>query len=156
MRVIDRSAQRCHGRDATAFNAPTCFGDFLLERACRITVPIDFAERLEGFRRIRLHRHQVVSIMGFDDAASGIPDGVQRVYGDDPSGEGHFFKKRQDGRLLAILVMKPETDNGRAGVMGNQGCGFEGTVPIAVRDPEALAIGGHRRADVEARRSPPV
>ena len=86
MQKIDRSAQRRHGLDASAFNSSMCFGDFLLERPCRIAVPIDRAERLVGFRCIRLHRHQVVSVVGFDDAAGGISDCVQRVYRDNPSG----------------------------------------------------------------------
>ena len=76
------------------------------------TLPIDRAERLEGFRCIRLHRHQVDSVVAFDDAAGGISDCVQRVYRDNPSGERHFFEKRPDGSLLAILVMKTVTGNG--------------------------------------------
>ena len=139
-----------------AFNASMCFGDFLLERACRIAVPIDRAERLEGFRCIRLHRHQVVSVVGFDDAAGGIPDCVQRVYRDDPSGKGHFFEKRPESRSLAVLVMKAVTGNGQARVMRDAGCGFEIAVPVAVRTPEALAIGGARRGDVEPRRRPAI
>ena len=43
------------------------------------TLPIDRAERLVGFRCIRLHRHQIVSVVGFDDAAGGISDCVQRL-----------------------------------------------------------------------------
>ena len=69
MRKIDRSAQRRHGLDASAFNSSMFFGWFFLELPCRIAVPIDRAERLVGFRCIRLHRHQVVSVVGFDDAA---------------------------------------------------------------------------------------
>ena len=34
--------------------------------------PIDRAERLEGFRCIRFHRHQVVSVVDFDDAAGQL------------------------------------------------------------------------------------
>ena len=64
------------------------------------TLPIDRAERLEGFRCIRLHRHQVVSVVGFDDAAGGISDCVQRVYRDNMSGKRHFFEKRRDGSSL--------------------------------------------------------
>ena len=55
------------------------FGEFFLERARRIAVPIDRAERLVGFRCIRLHRHQLVSVVAFDNAAGGISDCVQRV-----------------------------------------------------------------------------
>ena len=79
MRKIDRSRQRRHGLDASAINSSMFFGWFFLERPCRIAVPIDRAERLEGFRCIRLHRHQVVSVVGFDDAAGGISDCVQRA-----------------------------------------------------------------------------
>ena len=79
MRIIDRSAQRRHDLDASAFNSSMSFGEFFLERACRIAVPIDRAERLVGFRCIRLHRHQVVSVVAFDNAAGGISDCVQRV-----------------------------------------------------------------------------
>ena len=56
------------------------------------TLPIDCAERLVGFRCIRLHRHQVVSVVGFDDAAGGISDCEQRVERDDMSGKRHFFE----------------------------------------------------------------
>ena len=79
MRIIDRSAQRRHGLDASAFSSSMFFGWFFLERPSRIAVPIDRAERLVGFRCIRFHRHQVVSVVGFDDAAGGISDCVQRV-----------------------------------------------------------------------------
>ena len=88
-----------------------------LERACRIAGPIDRAERLVGFRCILLHRHQVVSLVSFDDAAGGIFGCVQRVYRDSPSGKRHLFEKRPDGRLLAILVIKTETGNGQPRVM---------------------------------------
>ena len=84
MRIIDRSAQRRHGLDASAVNSSMFFGGFFLERPCRIAFPIDRAERLEGFRCIRLHRHQVVSVVAFDDAAGGISGCVQRVYRDNP------------------------------------------------------------------------
>ena len=70
MRIIDRSAQRRHGRDASAVSSSMSFGDFFLERPCRFAVPIDHAERLEGFRCILLHRHQVVSVVAIDDAAA--------------------------------------------------------------------------------------
>ena len=80
MRIIDPSALRRHGLDASAFNSSMCSGDFLLEHPCRIAVPIDRSERLEGFRCIRLHRHQVASLVAFDDTAGGISDCVQRVY----------------------------------------------------------------------------
>ena len=106
MRKIDRSGQRRHGLDASAFNSSMFFGWFFLECPCRIAVPIDRAERLEGFRCIRLHRHQVVSVVDFDDAAGGISDCVQRVYRDNMSGKRHFFEKRRDGSSLATLVMK--------------------------------------------------
>ena len=49
MRKIDRSGQRRHGLDASAFNSSMFFGWFFLECPCRIAVPIDRAERLEGF-----------------------------------------------------------------------------------------------------------
>ena len=101
MRIIGRSAQRRHGLDASAFNSSMCFGDFLLERPRRIAVPIDRAERLEGFRCIRLHRHQIVSVVDFDDAAGGLSDCVQRVYRDNPSGNRHFFEKRPEGSSFA-------------------------------------------------------
>ena len=154
MRIIDRSAQRRHGLDASAFNSFMFFGWFFLECPCRIAVPIDRAERLEGFRCIRLHRHQVVSVVGFDDAAGGISDCVQRVYRDNMSGKRHFFEKRRDGSSLATLVMKTVTGNGQSRVMRNQSCGFEMAVPVAVRTPAALAIGGKRRAEFEPRRRP--
>ena len=111
MRIIDCSAQRRHGLDASTFNSSTCFGDFLLERPCRIAVPIDRTERLEGFRCILLHRHQVVSVVAFDDAAGGISDCVQRVYRDNMSGKRHFFEKRRDGSSLATFVIKTVTGN---------------------------------------------
>ena len=151
MRKIDRSGQRRHGLDASASNSSMFFGWFFLERLCRIAVPIDRAERLVGFRCIRLHRHQVVSVVGFDDAAGGISDCVQRVYRDNMSGKRHFFEKRREGSSLATLVMKSVTGNGQRRVMRNQSCGFEMAVPVAVRAPEALAIGGKRRAAVEPR-----
>ena len=94
------------------------------------------------------------SVMAFDDAAGGISDRVQRVYRDNPSGKRHFFEKRRDGRSLAILVMKTVTGNGQSCVMRNQNCGFEMAVPVSVRAPKALAMGGKRRADVEPRRRP--
>ena len=112
MRIIDRSAQKRHGLDASAFNSSMCFGNFLLERPCRFAVPIDRAERLVGFLCIRLHRHQVVSVVAFDDAAGGISDCVQRVYRNNPSGKRHFFEKRPDRSSLAILVMKSVSGNG--------------------------------------------
>ena len=89
------------------------------------TLPIDRAERLVGFRciRLRLRRHQVVSVVAFDDAAGGISDCVQRVYRDNMSGKRHFFEKRRDGSSLAILVMKTVTGNGQRPVMRNQSCG---------------------------------
>ena len=124
MRIIDRSAQRRHGLDASAFNSSMSFVEFF-ERPCRIAVPIDRAERLVGFRCIRLHRHQVVSVVGFDDAAGGISDCVQRVYRDNMSGKRHFFEKRPDGSSLATLVMETVTGNGQPRVMRNQSCGFE-------------------------------
>ena len=154
MRKIDRSGQRRHGLDASAFNSSMFFGWFFLERACRIAVPIDRAERLVGFRCIRLHRHQVVSVVGFDDAAGGISDCVQRVKRDNMSGKRHFFEKRRDGGSLATLVMKTVTGNGQRRVMRDQSCGFEMAVPVAVRAPEALVIGGKRRAAVEPRHRP--
>ena len=154
MRKIDRSGQRRHGLDASAFNSSMSFGWFFLECPCRIAVPIDRAERLEGFRCIRLHRHQVVSVVDFDDAAGGISDCVQRVYRDNTSGKRHFFEKRRDGSSLATLVMKTVTGNGQPRVMRNQSCGFEMAIPVAVRAPEALAIGGNRRAEFEPRRRP--
>ena len=40
MRKIDRSGQRRHGLDASAFNSSMFFGWFFLERPCRIAVPI--------------------------------------------------------------------------------------------------------------------
>ena len=92
MRKIDRSGQRRHGLDASAFNSSMFFGWFFLECPCRIAVPIDRAERLEGFGCIRLHRHQVVSVVDFDDAAGGISDCVQRVYRDNMSGCGKACK----------------------------------------------------------------
>ena len=70
------------------------------------------------------------------------------------SGKRHFFEKRRDGGSLAALVMKTVTGNGEPRVMRNQSCGFEMVVPVAVRAPEALAIGGKRRADVEPRHRP--
>ena len=70
------------------------------------------------------------------------------------SGKRHFFKKRRDGGSLATLVMKTVTGNGQSRVMRNQSCGFEMAVPVAVRAPEALAIGGNRRADFEPRGRP--
>ena len=130
------------------------FVGFFLERACRITVPIDLAERLVGFRCILLHRHQVVSLVSFDDAADGIFGCVQRVYRDSLSGKRHLFEKRPDGRLFAILVIKTETGNGQPRVMRNQSCGFVMALPVAVRAPDALAIGGKRGADVEPRHRP--
>ena len=130
------------------------FGDFFLERPCRIAVPIDRAERLVSFPCIRLHRHQVVSVVALDDAAGGISDCVRRVYRDNPFGKRHFFEKRRDGSSLTTLVTKTVTGNGQTRVMRNQSCGFEMAVPVAVRAPEALAIGGKRRADVEPRRRP--
>ena len=154
MRKIDRSGQRRHGLDASAFNSSMFFGWFFLECPCRIAVPIDRAERLVGFRCIRLHRHQVVSVVDFDDAAGGISDCVQRVYRDNPSGKRHFFEKRRDGGSLATLVMKTVTCNGQPRVMRNQSCGFEMAIPVAVRAPEALAIGGKRRAEFEPRGRP--
>ena len=117
MRKIDRSGQRRHGLDALAINSSMSFGWFFLECPCRIAVPIDRAERLEGFRCIRLHRHQVVSVVDFDDAAGGISDCVQRVYRDNMSGKRHFFEKRRDGSSLATLVMKTVTGNGLPRVM---------------------------------------
>ena len=90
--------------------------------------------------------------MALDDAAGGISDCVQRVYRDNLSGKRHFFEKRPEGSSLAILVMKTVTGNGQRRVMRNQSCGFEMAVPVAVRAPAALAIGGKRRADVEPRR----
>ena len=133
---------------------PCSLVGFFLECPCRIAVPIDRAERLEGFRCIRLHRHQVVSVVDFDDAAGGISDCVQRVYRDNMSGKRHFFEKRRDGSSLATLVMKTVTGNGQPRVMRNQSCGFEMAIPVAVRAPEALAIGGKRRAEFEPRRRP--
>ena len=112
MRIIDRSAQRRHGLDASAFNSSMSFVEFF-ERPCRIAVPIDRAERLVGFRCIRLYRHQVVSVVAFDDAAGGISDCVQRVYRDNMSGKRHFFEKRPDGSSLATLVMETVTGNGQ-------------------------------------------
>ena len=131
-----------------------CFGELVLERPCRIAVPIVRVEHLENFRCIRLHRHQVVSVVVFDDAVGGISDCVQRVYRDNPSGKRHFFEKRPDGRLPAILVMKSVTGNGQPRVMCNQSCGSEMAFPVAVRASEALAIGGKRSADVEPRCRP--
>ena len=154
MRKIDPSALRRHGLDASVFNSSMCFAGFFLERPCRVAVPIDRAERLEGFRCILLHRHQVVSVVAFDDAAGGISGCVQRVYRDNMSGKRHFFEKRPDGSSLAILVMKTVTGNGQPRVMRNQSCGFEIVVPVAVRAPEALAIGGKRSIDVDPRRRP--
>ena len=55
------------------------------------------AERLEGFRCILLHCHQVVSVVAFDDTAGGISDCVQRVYRDNMSVKRHFFEKLPDG-----------------------------------------------------------
>ena len=92
MRKIDRSGQRRHGLDASAINSSMFFGWFFLECPCRIAVPIDRAERLEGFRCIRLHRHQVVSVVDFDDAAGGISDCVQRVYRDNCLARGTSSK----------------------------------------------------------------
>ena len=89
--------------------------------------------------------------MAFDDSADGISDCVQRVYRDNPSVNRHFF---ENGSSLATLVMKTVTGNGQRRVMRNRSCGFEMGVPVAVRAPEALAIGGKRRADVEPRRRP--
>ena len=154
MRKIDPSALRRHGLNASAFNSSMCFGEFVLERPCRIAVPIVRAEYLENFRCIRLHRHQVVSVVVFDDAVGGISDCLQRVYRDNPSGKRHFFEKRPDGRLPAILVMKSVTGNGQPRVMCNQSCGSEMAFPVAVRASEALAIGGKRSADVEPRCRP--
>ena len=101
MRKIDRSGQRRHGLDASAINSSMSFGWFFLERPCRIAVPIDRAERLVSFRCIRLHRHQVVSVMGFDDAAGGISDCVQRVYRDNMSGKRLFFESNYSGAPYA-------------------------------------------------------
>ena len=70
------------------------------------------------------------------------------------SGKRHFFEKRRDGGSLATLVMKSVTGNGQRCVMRDQSCGFEMAVPVAVRAPEALAIGGKRRAAVEPRHRP--
>ena len=92
--------------------------------------------------------------MGFDDAAGGISDCVQRVSRDNSSGKRHFFEKRPEGSSFAILVMKTVTGNGQRHVMRNQSCGFEIAVPVAVRAPEPLVIGGKRRADVEPWRRP--
>ena len=92
--------------------------------------------------------------MGFDDAAGGISGCVQRVYRDNMSVNRHFFEKRPDGGSLAILVMKTVTGNGQPRVMRNQSYGFEIVVPVAVRAPEALAIGGKRSIEVEPRHSP--
>ena len=92
--------------------------------------------------------------MDFDDATGGISDCVQRVYRDNTSGKRHFFEKRRDGSSLATLVMKTVTGNGQPRVMRNQSCGFEMAIPVAVRAPEALAIGGKRRAEFEPRRRP--
>ena len=133
MRTIDRSAQRRHGLDGSTFNSSMSFGEFFLECPCRIAVPIDRAERLVGFRCLRLHHHQVISVVAFDDAAGGISDCVQRVYRDNMSGKRHFFEKRPDGSSLAILVMKTVTGNGQPRVMRNQSCGFEMAVPVALR-----------------------
>ena len=130
------------------------FGGVFLERPCRLPVPIDRAERLEGFRCILLHRHQVVSVVAFDDAAGGISGCVHRVYRDNMSVKRHFFEKRPDGSSFAILVMKTVTGNGQPRVMRNQSRGFEIVVPVAVRAPEALAIGGKRSTEVDPRRSP--
>ena len=123
-----------------------CFAGFFLERPCRLAVPIDRAKRLEDFRCILLHRHQVVSVVAFDDTAGGISDCVQRVYRDNMSVKRHFFEKRPDGSLLAILVIITVTGNGQPCVMRNQSCGFEMVVPVAVRAPEALAIDGNHSA----------
>ena len=117
MRIIDRSAQRRHGLNASAFNSSMCFGEFFLECPCCIAVPIDRAERLVGFRCIRLYRHQVISVVAFDDAAGGISVCVQRVYRDNMSGKRHFFEKRRDGGSLATLVMKTVTGNGQRRVI---------------------------------------
>ena len=115
------------------------------------TLPNDRAERLEGIRCIRLHRHQVVSVVAFDDAAGGISGCVQRVYRDNMSVKRHFFEKRPDGSSLAILVKKTVTGNGQPRVMRNQSCGFEIVVPVTVRAPEALAIDGKHSIDVDPR-----
>ena len=52
--------------------------------------------------------------------------------------------------------MKTVTGNGQRRVMRNQSCGFEMAVPVAVRAPEAFAVGGKRRADVESGRRPTI
>ena len=50
--------------------------------------------------------------------------------------------------------MKTVTGNGQRRVMRNQSRGFEMAVPVAIRAPEALAIGSKRRAAVEPTHRP--
>ena len=57
------------------------------------------------------------------------------------SGKRHFFEKRRDGSSLATF-MKTVTGLTHRVSMRNQSCGFEMAIPVAVRAPEALAIGG--------------
>ena len=45
---------------------------------------------------------------------------------------------------------------GLAGVIRHQGCSFEMAIPVAVCAPEALAISGERRLDVELKHRSPI
>ena len=103
----------------------------------RIAVPIDRAERLEGFGCIRLG---LVSVVDFTTAWR-FSDCVQRVY-----------------RALAkALLRKPAMAarsplsyencdwHGQPRVMRKQSCGFEIFIPVL--RPGGLAIGGKRRAE---------
>ena len=86
-------------------------------------------------RRIRLHRHQIIGLVGFDDAAGGIPDRMQGVYRDDPPGNRDILQKRLDGGDFAALVVKAMACNRQTGFMFDQGCRFVVTLTVAVRAP---------------------